>query len=103
MLLPFVIVPWTSPVDRIVYHEGSRVALDRLIILADDEQTRADVEAAIAPHGGTFVDGYAVLEEAGMYVARFPVERIEELESIQLALESVGIRASMSWVGELFA
>lgn len=96
-------LPVATPDDRIVNHEGSLVEVDRLIILADDEQTRADVEAAIAPHGGMFVDGYANLEEVGIYVAQFPVDRFEDLESIQLSLESVGIRASMSFLGELFA
>jgi len=96
-------LPVSTPDDRIVNDHGSLVEVDRLIILADDEQTRADLQAAVAPHGGMLVDDYPELQEMGIYSARFPVNRLEDLESIRLSLRSVGIRASMSYLAELFA
>ncbi|OGO58294.1 MAG: hypothetical protein A2Z32_04865 [Chloroflexi bacterium RBG_16_69_14] len=71
-------------------------------MLAEDGQSRADVEAAIVPHGGKLTSS-VLLEKAGIYVARFPVDNPRGLEEIRQALESAGFRAAMSYAMELFA
>jgi len=82
---------------HLVYYDGSWVVANELVVLADAGQSRADVEAVIAPHGGKLRP--SILEEGRMYVAIFPFDDAKRLVEIRHALESAGFHSSMQWLG----
>jgi hypothetical protein len=92
-------VPDVCP-DETVFYEDGCVFRDSLGVLLEDGQTRAGLEAAIAPYGGQFD---VAIDIAGIYSIRFPVRSIHELQEIMWALQAAGYPAHFQIPGELFA
>jgi hypothetical protein len=103
LLAPVVVLPFYEQQGRIRNYQGSLMIVDELVLIADESQTEAELVAAITPHAGVLVHEFPDLEDKlGIYVARFPVDRPEDLEAIRLALERAGVKASMNFLVELF-
>ena len=83
-----------------VFYVDGCIFPDSLSVLLDDDQTRADLEAAIAPYRGAFD---VAIDKAGIYSVQFPVGSVHELEAIMIALDEMGFRASLQSPMELYS
>ena len=81
-------------------HDGDCTETDSLGFLLTDDQTRTDLETAIAPFGGQV---NLAIDVANSYSVWFPVDSIGELEPILDALERAGFDGHFQRTGDFFA
>ena len=86
--------------DPTVFYVDGCIFADSLSVLLDDDQTRADLQAAIDPFGGE-ID--IAVDQAGIYGVSFPVAHVRDLDAIMQTLIAAGFRASFSTPMSLYA
>ncbi len=79
---------------------GDCTVVDELVVLTNGGESRAEVEAAVAPFRGVIVQA---VEIAGAYLVRFPVARLEDLSPIRQALLAAGFTVGYSRSANNFA
>jgi hypothetical protein len=79
--------------DPTVFYVDGCIFADSLSVLLNDDQSRADLQAAIDPFGGE-ID--IAVDQAGIYSVRFPITNVRDLDGIMQALVAAGFRAGFS-------